>query len=177
MYINDVPQAPGVYLALFADDICLYATDRKSFFFVRKLQRGLSSMKAWFERWKIKVSEDKTYGIYFSRSRRPPEFHLALNGRNIPFVNSVKYLGVIFDKKVAWRLHIEMIEAKVFRTFIRIYSLFKSERLSTNIKLTNQSKSRKPGQPARNVPPTTTGYRRSHKHIEAGAPAKGQWGR
>jgi hypothetical protein len=29
-----------------------------------------------------------------------------------------------------------MIEAKAFRTFIRIYSLFKSERLSTNIKLT-----------------------------------------
>jgi hypothetical protein len=23
-----------------------------------------------------------------------------LNGRNIPFVNSVKYLGVIFDKKI-----------------------------------------------------------------------------
>jgi hypothetical protein len=33
-------------------------------------------------------------------------------------------------------IHIEMIEAKSFRTFIRIYSLFKSERLSTNIKLT-----------------------------------------
>jgi hypothetical protein len=59
-----------------------------------------------------------------------------LNGRNIPFVNSVKYLGVIVDKKVTWRLHSEMIEAKAFRTFIRIYSLFKSERLSTNIKLT-----------------------------------------
>jgi hypothetical protein len=29
-----------------------------------------------------------------------------------------------------------MIEAKASRTFIRIYSLFKSERLSTNIKLT-----------------------------------------
>jgi hypothetical protein len=28
-----------------------------------------------------------------------------------------------------------MIEAKAFRTFIRIYSLYKSERLSTNIKL------------------------------------------
>jgi hypothetical protein len=33
-------------------------------------------------------------------------------GRNIPFVNSVKYLGVIFDKKVTWRSHIGMIEAK-----------------------------------------------------------------
>jgi hypothetical protein len=29
-----------------------------------------------------------------------------------------------------------MIEAKAFRTFIRVYSLFKSERLSANIKLT-----------------------------------------
>jgi hypothetical protein len=29
-----------------------------------------------------------------------------------------------------------MIEAKAFRTFIRIYSLFKSVRLSANIKLT-----------------------------------------
>jgi hypothetical protein len=30
----------------------------------------------------------------------------------------------------------EMIEARAFRKFIRIYPLFKSERLSTNIKLT-----------------------------------------
>jgi hypothetical protein len=31
-----------------------------------------------------------------------------------------------------------MTEAKAFRTFIKIYSLFKSERLSANIKLTLQ---------------------------------------
>jgi hypothetical protein len=59
-----------------------------------------------------------------------------LNEVNIPFVNNAKYLGVIFDKKITWRLHIEIIEAKAFRTFIRINSLFKSELLSTNIKLT-----------------------------------------
>jgi hypothetical protein len=62
--------------------------------------------------------------------------HLILNGRNISFANSAKYLGVIFDRRVTWRLHIEMIEAKAFGTFIRMYSLFKSERLSANIKLT-----------------------------------------
>jgi hypothetical protein len=67
---------------------------------------------------------------------RPPDSLLTLNGRNIPFVNSVKYLGVIFDKRMTWRLHIETIEAKAFRTAIRLYSLFKSERLSVNIKFT-----------------------------------------
>jgi hypothetical protein len=120
MYINDTPQPRGVHLALFADDTCLCATDGKEGFTVRKFQRGLSSTEAWCERWNIKINEDKTRGIYFSRSRPPPESHLTLNGRNIPFVISEKYLGVIIDRKITWRLHIEMIEAKAFRTFIRI---------------------------------------------------------
>jgi hypothetical protein len=38
--------------------------------------------------------------------------------------------------RTTWSLHIEMIEAHAFRTFISIYSLFKSECLSANIKLT-----------------------------------------
>jgi hypothetical protein len=45
---------------------------------------------------------------------------LTLNGRNIPFVNNIKYLGVIFDRKITWRLHIEAIEDKAFRTFLSV---------------------------------------------------------
>jgi hypothetical protein len=44
-------------------------------------------------------------------------------------------VGVIFDKRVSWRLHIDMKEAKVFRTLVRVYYLFKSERLNAKIKL------------------------------------------
>jgi hypothetical protein len=138
IYINEVPKTHGVYLALFADDICLYATDRKEVFVVRILQRGLSSMETWCVCWNIKINEDKIQGICFSCGCGPPFSHLTsiFNGRNIPFVNSVKYLVVIFDRKVTWRLHIKMMEAKAFRTFIRLYSLFKSDRLRAIIKLT-----------------------------------------
>jgi hypothetical protein len=59
-----------------------------------------------------------------------------LNGRNIPFVNDAKYLGVITDKMDIWKLHLEMTEAKAFRTIVNSYFLFKSERLCANIKLT-----------------------------------------
>jgi len=59
-----------------------------------------------------------------------------LKGRNIPFVNQVKYLGVIFDRKNVWTIHIGTIEIKAFPTFIRVFSLFKSERLSANVNLT-----------------------------------------
>jgi hypothetical protein len=54
--INDDPQTPGVYLTLFADDTCLYATDRNEGFVVRKLQRGLSSIEIWCERRNIKIN-------------------------------------------------------------------------------------------------------------------------
>jgi hypothetical protein len=78
------------------------------------------------ERWNIKLNVDKAQIINFSHRFRPPKANLMLNGGNIPFVNHVKYLGVVFDKRIIWRLHTEIIEAKAFRAFIRVYSLFKS---------------------------------------------------
>jgi hypothetical protein len=107
MYTNDTPQTIGVYLALFADNTCLYATERKEGYVLKKLQCGLNSMAEWLKRWNIKINEDKTQAIYFSHIIRPPESVLTLNGWNIPFVNKVKYLSRIFDRKITWRLHIK----------------------------------------------------------------------
>jgi hypothetical protein len=101
-YINDTPKAPGVNLALFADDTCLYATDRKEGYVLRKIQ-FLNCMAAWCVHWNIKINEENTRAIYFTHRNRPPVSPLTLNGRNIPFVNNAKYLGVIFDKRMTWR--------------------------------------------------------------------------
>jgi hypothetical protein len=57
-------------------------------------------------------------------------------GRNTPFVNDVRYLSVIFDRRIAWRSYIDSIVTNALRTFVRIYSLMKSERLSIKPKLT-----------------------------------------
>jgi hypothetical protein len=61
--------------------------DRKEGYVLRNLQRGLSAIETWCERWNIRINEDKTQAIYFSHRLRPPEAYLTLNGRNIPFVN------------------------------------------------------------------------------------------
>jgi hypothetical protein len=136
VYVNDTPQTPDVYLGLFADDTCIYATERKEGYILRNLQWGLSAIETWCECWNLKINEHKAQAIYFSHRLRSLEAHLTLNGQNIPFINHVKYLGVILDKRIIWRLHTEMIEAKALRTLIRIYSLSKNERLSTSMKLT-----------------------------------------
>jgi hypothetical protein len=74
-----VHQTPDVYLGLFDDDNCTYVTDRKGDYALRKLQRGLSVIETWCERWNIKIIEDTTRAIYFSHRLSPLEAHLTLN--------------------------------------------------------------------------------------------------
>jgi hypothetical protein len=103
-------------------------------------QREICSQKAaietWCEHWNIKINEDKTQVIYFSYRHGPVGIHLTLKGWNIPFVTDIKYLGVIFDRTFSWKYYIDSITTETLRTFIRIYPLLKSERLSAKSKLT-----------------------------------------
>jgi hypothetical protein len=96
LYINDTLQTPGVYLALIADDAYVYTTVRKEIYVLRKLQRGLTSMESSCGRCNIKINEEKNQAIYFSHRRTPVEAFLTLKGRQVPFVNHVKYFYVFF---------------------------------------------------------------------------------
>jgi hypothetical protein len=79
LYINDTPQATGVNLALFADDTCLYATERKEDWILRNLQRALHSMAAWRKRWNIKSNAERARAIYFFHQITPSKTTLTLN--------------------------------------------------------------------------------------------------
>jgi hypothetical protein len=123
-----VPQTPTMYLA---SSLCwwhiysLYCTDRKEGYVLRKLQRGLTSMESWCELCDVTI-ENKNRAIDFSRRCRTVDDHLTLNGLKI--------------MEAACR----NTKANVFITFLvlsfikvlRVYSLFKSEELSTDIKIT-----------------------------------------
>jgi hypothetical protein len=130
LYINNTPRTQGVHLALFADDTYLYATDSRESCVLRKLQRGLNAMEEWCEKWNIKMNEDKNRAVYFSKRLKRVETYVLLKGRAITFVNDVKYLGVAFDRKVTWSNHTDWIANKALRTFIQLYSLLKSDKVS-----------------------------------------------
>jgi hypothetical protein len=90
IYLNDTPQTPGVYIGLFADGTCLYATDPKEGCVHRSLQQGLSAIETRCERWHIKSNEDKMQAIYFSHRLRPCGAHFILNGQSMPFISHIK---------------------------------------------------------------------------------------
>jgi hypothetical protein len=45
-----------VYLALFVNDTCIYVTDCKKEYVLRKLQHGFNSIETWCKRWNIKIN-------------------------------------------------------------------------------------------------------------------------
>jgi hypothetical protein len=72
--------------------------------------------------------------VYITLTLRVPNDVLQLNGRDIPLVNNITYLGVTFDRRMTWRHNIKETAAKALRTSVRTCSLYISGRLSTNIK-------------------------------------------
>jgi hypothetical protein len=43
LYVNEAPATPGIHLALFAEDTCVYATEKHERRVLNKLQRGLTA--------------------------------------------------------------------------------------------------------------------------------------
>jgi hypothetical protein len=79
----------------------VYVTDHKECYFMRNLHRSLTSLELWCERWNVKTTEDKTHVIYLSCGNGLARCQCSLKGRNIPFVNKVKYISIIFDRGIA----------------------------------------------------------------------------
>jgi hypothetical protein len=100
LYINDASESPATHLALFADDTCIYATEKYERRVFCKLQRGLTAVNSWCERWNIKINDGETQAIYFYRTVGVSDGVLQLNGRDIPSVKNITYLGVILDRKM-----------------------------------------------------------------------------
>jgi hypothetical protein len=89
------------------------------------------SLESWSELCNFKISDCGIQAVGSSGGDGPVDSYLTLKGRSIPFLN-LELLGVVFDR----RLYTDTIEAKTFRTFIGVYSLFGSQRLSADVKLT-----------------------------------------
>jgi hypothetical protein len=109
LYINDTPQATNLHLALFADDTCLYATDRKEGYIVVDLlhfsvdfditDQLLSTYSAFVRYWRKKWKYNETVHqlfinkkVYDSASRKVLYNILIEFGIPIKLVGLIKYV-------------------------------------------------------------------------------------
>lgn len=104
--------------AFYADDSALITSGKVSNALVKNMKKAITVSQKYFDRWKIKINSAKTKAIIFPYNKSPkriPSIQLSVNNEIIPLEDSVKYLGVLFDKKLNFNAHISYISGKAIK--------------------------------------------------------------
>uniref|UniRef100_A0A3Q3AL86 Reverse transcriptase domain-containing protein n=1 Tax=Kryptolebias marmoratus TaxID=37003 RepID=A0A3Q3AL86_KRYMA len=102
-------------VSLFADDGIIWKRGRNIKFVKRKLQEAVTSVENWALEWGFRFSISKSKVVVFSNKKLNININLKLYGEEIERAEEFKYLGVWFDKKLTWKIHIDKIVGKCKR--------------------------------------------------------------
>jgi ribonuclease HI len=103
--------------SIYADDLAVWFThpsiDRANHF----IQLALNHINDWCCRWGLQISPAKSASMAFSNQFKhlEPVTPLNLDGQNIPFVTTFKYLGITLDRRLTFTAHIADIKQRCSR--------------------------------------------------------------
>ncbi|GFW32094.1 RNA-directed DNA polymerase from mobile element jockey [Trichonephila clavipes] len=113
LYINDIPKAVGVHLAMYANDTAIFTQNIYNCNIIERLQNYIIRLETWLNDWKIKVNASKSACLYFTRQRCIGNLpHVNIFNQPVPWVTEYKYLGLILDTKLNFAKHIRSAHQK-----------------------------------------------------------------
>ena len=114
----------GVFAQGFADDGVIVIVGKVLNTICEIMQRILRGVEKWCTDRELSVNPGKTETMLFTRKYKPDALGTILfYGKELELTTQVKYLGVIIDPKLNWRLH---VEAKCDKALISIHQLRRS---------------------------------------------------
>ena len=111
IYINDIYKSSEILqFRLFADDTSiLYAIDVLE----QTINSELINVSAWVLANKLSLNFSKSNFLLISFRKPYRSVKLEIDHTNLRQENYTKYLGVIIDDKLNWKLHIKQINIKL----------------------------------------------------------------
>jgi ribonuclease HI len=91
----------------YADDIVIYATGPNIDVLQRNIQDAVIEVQNCLQNIGLNLAPTKTQMILFTRKYKIGQISINVGNHIIHLSDSVKYLGVIFDKRCSWRPHID----------------------------------------------------------------------
>lgn len=112
--INDVFKnvSPDIVVSLYADDGALWRRGGNVNLVVNKIQQAIMEVEKWAGDWGFKFSISKTCCEFFTNKKVASNVKLYLYGEPLERVEVVRYLGLWFDTKLTWRVHVKKVETK-----------------------------------------------------------------
>uniref|UniRef100_A0A8C6LHB5 Reverse transcriptase domain-containing protein n=1 Tax=Nothobranchius furzeri TaxID=105023 RepID=A0A8C6LHB5_NOTFU len=101
----------GMGFSRFADDGAIWKRGENVKFIVKKLQEAIGKVEEWSYKW-FKFSVEKTKTMFFTRKKVREDLKLKLYSQELERVNKFKFLGIWFDERITWGVHIQSIMDK-----------------------------------------------------------------
>ena len=98
--------------SLFVDDFAVYIEDKHLKHLERSMQLCINKIQKWVAENGFKFSIYETICVHFHNQRIYTEPTLHLDGQAIPVKDEVKFLGLVFDKKLDFKAHIKYLKEK-----------------------------------------------------------------
>ena len=92
----------------YADDIKLMVIGKDTMDMGRQMQLAINKLMTWACYNNLKFNPDKTKAMLYTRKYKEiGKPILQIDGKNIEYVDTFKYLGINFDTKLNWTFHLE----------------------------------------------------------------------
>lgn len=99
----------SIDVALFADDGAMWKRGRNVEHIVQRMQQGVDKVQKWALDWGFRISVEKTKFMLFTKRRSIQDLKITVGGSELERVEHFKYLGMWFDKRLTWAMHIQKI--------------------------------------------------------------------
>ena len=106
LYINDFQNCSSLLdFHLFADDTNLFYIDKRISNLENKVNNELMKINQWLIANRLSLNVDKSNYVIFQPSQKKSEIiSLFISSKCLKREKSVKYLGVIFDEHINWKM-------------------------------------------------------------------------
>ena len=128
LLLHDLPKVitnKQIEVAQYADDLALWmnVTIRKKTYireityYEKNYQSNVNKISDFMKNNGLEFSAEKTNLILFSNCQMAKQMpKISLNGIPLNYVEEVKFLGVIFTRKLCWKKHIDYLCQKAFKS-------------------------------------------------------------
>ena len=101
LYMNDVVQATGEDVNMFADDTSVCTYDKSVAGLQTKLQLAVDTLAAWFGSWALTINRQKSAVMVFTTACAVPLLNITLDSEPVSQVLSHKHLRLLLDSHLS----------------------------------------------------------------------------
>ena len=108
IFINDITEHIDSQIRLFADDCLVYRIIHSPEDHIT-LQKGLTMLTNWAEKWQMEFNIHKCKMMQITTCLDISGFTYTMNNIPLEFVDQHNYLGVCLHRKLSWKLHVNQV--------------------------------------------------------------------